>query len=70
MMSDEGYERLVGAVLELAVKDVKKGPGKRVDSPRAKNYNSAVAFFKSDWFEALTGADGERLLKVIEEGKS
>lgn len=35
-MSDEGYERLVGAVLELAVKDVKKGPGKRVDFAKSK----------------------------------
>lgn len=61
-ITDEGFTALVAAIVQRASDDVTQfSPGTllRVD---------AENFFKSEFFAALTGLDGELILKNLEEG--
>lgn len=58
-MSDEGYINLVNAIVSRARSDImynKPGSSERID---------AEAFFRSPWFEQLTGGDGRAALDTI-----
>lgn len=68
-IDEEGLHNLICAVTMQAVKDVEKGPGKH-GGQRAINYNSAVNFFKSDWFEEMTGLDSNAILDKLTEMKN
>lgn len=55
-LDDEGVERLIYAIVASAAKEIRKYPTKS---------DSAKSFFKSDWFEELTGIDGRRALREV-----
>ena len=65
------YENLANAIVLQAVKDwrsavrtLKKRP--RYD-PAKQMKNECEDFFLSDWFEALTSADGRMILRKLKE---
>lgn len=62
-ISDEAYAALVGAIVKQASVDVTTfGPG-------TEHRISAERFFKSDYFAALTGLDGETvLINLLRQG--
>lgn len=55
-LDDEGVERLIYAIVASAAKEIRKYPTRS---------DSAKSFFKSDWFEELTGLDGRRALREV-----
>lgn len=58
-INEEGYTALVSAIVKQAAEDVTKL------SPGTAYRVSAEQFFKSDYFAALTGLDGETVLKNL-----
>jgi hypothetical protein len=60
----DGYEQLANAIILQAVKDYRyaKHPSTRASIER---------FFRSKWFQVLTGVDGEMLIRELrrERGK-
>ncbi len=68
------YDDMVESIVKLAVRDYAKTlTDDRVDqlhllpwgSSKEAVRNDCVSFFESDWFEGLTGADGDRFLAVL-----
>jgi len=60
-ITDEGYIALVEAIVSRAGADVKNfKPGTQIRV-------SAEKFFESDYFSALTGLDGETILRDLQE---
>lgn len=74
-MDNDGMQNLISAIVTLAVRDIQKG-GSNGKSERAikrqRNYQSALDFIESEWFEFMTDISGKEFLKQIEErsGKS
>lgn len=70
-VDDDGIRALIEGILFCAVSDIQKGPGRSNHGyavHRTRNYNSAVAFLKSEWFEFMfDGIDGKKLLKILQE---
>lgn len=69
-MSDP-YENLANAIILQAVKDYRAARKKLKYHPKNKEAKLMVQdceeFFCSDWFAALTAADGRRLLDKLKE---
>lgn len=68
-MDDTGAERLAEAIVKQAADDYKMA---QIQSRRPKQRYVALArmrecerFFRSDWFRALTGLDGEAILQQL-----
>lgn len=55
---DRGFEDLANAIIELAVKDIRKGNA---------HANSAKHFLKSEWCGMLSNVDGRLILKRLEQ---
>ena len=73
-----GFEGLVEAIIKQAAKDVRNyKPNRRIESKRQQQYQEyskrhcedAQRFFRSEWFAFLTGFDGKRILKMLQEEK-
>lgn len=58
-LTDSGAEALVYAIVRLAIKDYEC----------LRYRDQCVAFFKSEYFTALTGVDGQALIERL-EGKT
>ena len=71
-MYDENYANLANAIIVMAVEDYKKA---KMSNPKSKNQkiekektiNDVTGFFKSQYFQALTGVPGECILKELEK---
>lgn len=55
--ASDPYEDLVIGIVRQAKHDVLKG--------NKKQRNDAIRFFRSEWFEELTGMDGREILRLI-----
>ena len=55
---DRGFEDLANAIIELAVKDIRKGNA---------HANSAKQFLKSEWCGMLSKVDGRMILRRLEQ---
>ncbi len=69
-MSDP-YEELANAIILQAVKDYRKARKKLKKRPKNEDSKLMVEdcerFFCSEWFDALSGVDGNALLKRLKE---
>ncbi len=67
----EPYENLANAIVMQAVKDWREAAKRLRRNPRNAGAQAVVkeceSFFRSDWFEALTGADGGFILKKLQQ---
>ena len=67
------WENLANAIILQAVKDyreARKKLKKRLKNEDAKlMISDCEAFFRSDWYKALTDVDGEMLIRKIREEK-
>ncbi len=65
------YERLANAIIIQAVKDYRvalKGLKADKKNSAARSIKRKVErFFRSEWFEMLTDADGEKLLRSLKQ---
>ena len=68
---EENYQNLANAIVKQAAKDwlramkrLKKKPGNKAAQ---ETRDECERFFRSGWFEQLTGADGEFLLRKLKE---
>ena len=70
-MSDSGYKELANAIILQAVCDyrrsVRRLTRKLNDSQAHREKNDVESFFRSGWFQVLTGVDGKRLLSDLEK---
>lgn len=68
---NEPYENLKTAIVMQAVKDWRKAVRylkKHPDSSEAEAMKAdCEEFFKSDWFVTLTGMNGNRILRRLEQ---
>lgn len=55
---DRGFEDLANAIIELAVKDIRKGNA---------HARSAKQFLKSEWCGMLSNIDGRMILRRLEQ---
>ena len=55
---DRGYQDLANAIIELAVKDIRKGNA---------HARSAKQFLKSEWYGMLSNVDGRMILGRLEQ---
>ena len=74
-ITDKGVEELANAiVIDAAVRWRHATLHLSTPSPVTKTYKETVTecetFFKSDWFEALTGLNGREFLQKLKEGCS
>ena len=73
---DDAYTRLAHAIVVLAAKDYdaeldwfQQNPPRDEEDKQHETYlQSLERFFRSGWFELLSGLDGEALMKKIQEG--
>ena len=67
----EPYENLANAIVLLAVKDWRGAMGKLKKRPRhkpaLKKKEEGERFFRSEWFEELTGVEGSIILRKLKE---
>ena len=67
----EPYENLANAIVFLAVKDWRGAMGKLKKRPRhkpaLKKKEECELFFRSEWFEELTGVEGSIILRKLKE---
>ena len=65
------WENLANAIIVQAVKDYREARKKLKKRPKNEDAKLMVsdceAFFRSEWFKALTNVDGEMLLKKLRE---
>lgn len=70
------YDALASAIIQQAIADYERGKRKvaRAKDPKSGRYiygqqliHEAIIFFRSDWFEELSNADGNVILDKIEE---
>ena len=68
---EENYQNLANAIVKQAAKDwlgaikrLKKKPGNKTAQ---ETRDECERFFRSGWFEQLTGVDGEFLLRKLKE---
>ncbi|TCT14595.1 hypothetical protein EDC18_10576 [Natranaerovirga pectinivora] len=54
----DGYEKLANAIVVQAVKDYRSAEHSSIR-------RSIERFFRSQWFQALTSIDGEKLIKDL-----
>ena len=74
-MTEEAMYLLIAAIIEQAITDYKKAY-KALHNPKANEAAKTRAewkideceqFFRSDWCDLLTGGNGERILKRLQE---
>ena len=67
----DSWENLANAIILQAVKDYREARKKLKKRPKNEDAKLMVsdceAFFRSEWFMALTRIDGEQLLKKLRE---
>ena len=65
------WENLANAIILQAVKDYREARKKHKKRPKNEDAKLMIAdceaFFRSDWFAALTNIDGEVLLRKLQE---
>ena len=65
------YENLANGIILQAVKDYRLARKKLKKRPKNESAKlmaeDCESFFRSDWFGALTGIDGEMLLRKLQE---
>ena len=65
------WENLANAIILQAVKDYREARKKHKKWPKNEDAKLMIsdceAFFRSDWFAALTNIDGEALLRRLQE---
>ena len=65
------WENLANAIILQAVKDYHEARKKHKKRPKNEDAKLMIAdceaFFRSDWFKALTELDGEMLLRKLQE---
>ena len=65
------YEDLAQAIILQAAKDYRAARKKAKYNPKNKEAKLMIqdceSFFRSDWFSALTGIDGQMLLEKLKE---
>ncbi len=65
------WENLANAIILQAVKDYREARKKLKKRPKNEDAKLMVsdceAFFRSEWFKALTNVNGEMLLKKLRE---
>ena len=68
-MTDEGCDYLRNAIVTQAAKDYKKIVKRKKRHPKYGAYSKEELerFFNSQWFEFLTGVDGNYILKEIKK---
>lgn len=68
---ETAYENLANAIVEKAAEDYKNAYTMILRGNTRKNYKDTAQecreFFLSDWFDELSGLDGQRLLNMIQE---
>jgi hypothetical protein len=68
---NEATEKLANAIIIQAVKDYRAAYRRMLRNPENREYKMEVQmqekFFHSDWYEALTDADGGRLIEKVQE---
>ena len=65
------WENLANAIILQAVKDYREARKKHKKRPKNEDAKLMIAdceaFFRSDWFKALTELDDEMLLRKLQE---
>ncbi len=65
------WENLANAIILQAVEDYREARKKHKKRPKNEEAKLMIAdceaFFRSDWFTALTNIDGEALLRKLQE---
>ena len=63
----EGFENLANAIILQAVKDYRRALSEFSlnSTPNTYVIEQCETFFRSEWFQELTDADGEYLIKTI-----
>ena len=68
----DSYEKLANAIVLQAVRDYRTALKRVARHPKDRDglavKNECERFFRSGWFELLSGLDGEALMKKIQEG--
>lgn len=67
------WENLANAIILQAVKDYREARRKLKKRPKNEDAKLMIsdceAFFRSDWYRALTDLDGEMLIRKLREEK-
>ena len=67
------WENLASAIILQAVKDYREARKKLKKRPKNEDAKLMIsdceAFFRSDWYRALTDIDGEMLIRKLREEK-
>ncbi|MBO4854125.1 MAG: hypothetical protein J5482_03130 [Oscillospiraceae bacterium] len=67
------WENLANAIILQAVKDYREARKKLKKRPKNEDAKLMIsdceAFFRSDWYKALTDVDGEMLIRKLREEK-
>ena len=67
------WESLANAIILQAVKDYREARKKLKKRPKNEDAKLMIsdceAFFRSDWYRALTDVDGEMLIRKLREEK-
>lgn len=67
------WENLANAIILQAVKDYREARKKLKKRPKNEDAKLMIsdceAFFRSDWYKALTDLDGEMLIRKLREEK-
>lgn len=67
------WENLANAIILQAVKDYREARKKLKKRPKNEDAKLMIsdceAFFRSDWYRALTDLDGEMLIRKLREEK-
>ena len=67
------WENLANAIILQAVKDYREARKKLKKRPKNEDAKLMIsdceAFFRSDWYRALTDVDGEMLIRKLREEK-
>ena len=67
------WESLANAIILQAVKDYREARKKLNKRPKNEDAKLMIsdceAFFRSDWYRALTDVDGEMLIRKLREEK-
>lgn len=59
----DAYSKLANAIILKAVSDYRSSGSQRTQ-------NEIKRFFRSEWFEALTDLDGEKIIKKLEQERN
>ena len=70
-LNPDGTERLIEAMVALAIRDWKNAMRVLAEHPEAIRANQhkieCEKFFQSDYFYGLTGVDGRRVLSMLQK---